>query len=142
MTLAAFGLGGGAPAASPKPGRLVSIVLDCRHAAPLARFWAEALGWSVRPYDEAEIQRLAGLGFTPETDPTVAVDSPDGSLTLFCVEVPEPKSGKNRMHLDVRSADPAYFERLVALGATVVARRPEWTVMADPEGNEFCVIDA
>jgi hypothetical protein len=120
---------------------LAAIVLDCRQAAPLARFWAEALGWAVRPYDDAEIARLAGLGFTPETDPTVAVDSPDGTLTLFLVEVPEPKVAKNRMHLDVRAPDPAaHIEHLVGLGATVVERLPEWTVLADPEGNEFCVV--
>lgn len=117
---------------------LVTIVLDCQRAAPLARFWAEALGWRVRPYDEDEIARLAEQGHTPETDPTVAVDAPDGSLTLFCVEVPEPRQGKNRMHLDIEVASAERFERLLAIGASVVARHPEWTVMADPEGNEFC----
>jgi hypothetical protein len=63
-------------------GRLTAIVLDCREAAPLARFWAEALGWAVRAYDEAEVARLASLGYTPQTDPSVAVDAPDGSVTL------------------------------------------------------------
>lgn len=125
------------PTARPT-GSLVAIVLDCRRAAPQARFWAEALGWAVRPYDDAEIARLAGRGPTPETDPAVAVDSPDGTLTLFCVEVPEPKTGKLRMHLDIRVDTRERFDRLASLGARVVERRPEWTVMADPEGNEFC----
>jgi hypothetical protein len=120
-------------------GRLTAIVLDCREAAPLARFWAEVLGWAVRPYDEAEVARLASLGYTPETDPSVAVDAPDGSLTLFCQKVPEPRTVKNRMHLDLRPASSVEWDRLLALGATVREEHPEWTTMADPEGNEFCV---
>jgi hypothetical protein len=119
-------------------GKLTAIVLDCREAASLARFWAEALGWAVRPYDEAEVARLASLGYTPETDPSVAVDAPDGSVTLFCQEVPEPRTVKNRMHLDLRLSS-AESDRLLALGATVREQHPGWTVMADPEGNEFCV---
>ena len=59
---------------------LVGIVLDCRQASKLARFWEVALGWRIRPYDRAEVARLAGLGLTPQTDPMVAIDSPDGSL--------------------------------------------------------------
>jgi hypothetical protein len=117
-----------------------AIVLDCQHAAPLARFWAEALGWSVRPYDDEEIARLAALGHTPETDPSVAVDSPDGSLTLLCIEVPEPKVGKNRMHVDIRVTSAEHMNRLLELGASVLGHQPEWTVMADPEGNEFCIV--
>jgi len=120
---------------------LAAIVLDCRRAAPLARFWAAALDWEVRPYDDAEIARLAGRGHTPETDPTVAVDAPDGSLVLFCVEVPEPKTAKNRMHLDVRLRDEAHFEELLSMGARIIERRDDLVVMADPEGHEFCVID-
>jgi hypothetical protein len=120
-------------------GRLTAIVLDCRRAAPMARFWAEALGWAIRPYDEAEVTRLASLGYTPETDPSVAVDAPDGSVTLFCQEVPEPRTVKNRMHLDLGPAAPAERDRLLGLGAAVVAEHPEWTLMADPEGNEFCL---
>ncbi|WP_089253836.1 VOC family protein [Asanoa hainanensis] len=117
---------------------LVEIVLDCRHAASLARFWEVALGWRIRPYDEAEIARLATLGLTPETDPTVAIDSPDGSLVFFLQEVPEPKTGKNRMHVDVRLRDEAHLAHLLRLGATVVSEHEGWQVLADPEGNEFC----
>jgi hypothetical protein len=75
------------------------IVLDCRHASKLARFWEVALGWRIRPYDEAEVARLAALGLTPETDPTVAIDSPDGSLVFFLQEVPEGKFGEPRTGL-------------------------------------------
>ena len=52
--------------------RLKQIVIDCRHPARLARFWSDALEqFEVRPYDDEEIARLAALGFTPESDPTV-----------------------------------------------------------------------
>ncbi|GAB4001000.1 hypothetical protein GCM10029992_34960 [Glycomyces albus] len=93
----------------------------------------------MRPYDEAEVKRLASLGHTPETDPSVAVDSPDGSVTLFCQEVPEPRTVKNRMHFDIEVASEAERDRLLDLGAKVIEHLPEWTVMADPQGNEFCV---
>jgi Glyoxalase-like domain len=117
---------------------LVEIVLDCRHASSLARFWEVALGWRIRPYDEAEVARLATLGLTPETDPTVAIDSPDGSLVFFLQEVPERKTVKNRMHVDVRLQDDAHLAQLLRLGATVVSEHDGWRVLADPEGNEFC----
>lgn len=113
-------------------GRLTGIVLDCRRAAPLARFWVDALGWAVRPYDAAEVARMAALGYTPEIDPSVAVDAPDGSVTLWCQEVPEPRTVKNRMHLDLRGESP---ERLVALGASVREHHADHTVMADPEAT-------
>ena len=60
--------------------RLRDIVIDAIHPASLARFWAEALeGYAVRAYDEVEVNRLAELGLTPETDPSVAVDGPGPS---------------------------------------------------------------
>jgi hypothetical protein len=117
---------------------LVEIVLDCRHASKLAPFWAAALGWRIRPYDEAEVARLAALGLTPESDPAVAIDAPDGSLVFFVQEVPEPRTAKNRMHVDIRLRDQAHFDELVRLGATVIAVHDGWREMADPEGNEFC----
>jgi len=117
---------------------LVGIVLDCRHAAKLARFWQAALGWRIRPYDEAEVARLAARGLTPETDPMVAIDSPDGSLVFFLQEVPEPKTAKNRMHVDIRLRDQAHLDELLRLGATVMSEHGTWRILADPEGNEFC----
>ena len=117
------------------------IVLDCRHAAELAQFWQAALGWQIRPYDEAEIAKLAALGRTPQTDPMVAIDSPDGSLVFFLQEVPEPKAVKNRMHVDVRLRDQAHLDELLRLGATVISEHDGWRVLADPEGNEFDAID-
>ncbi|WP_154792271.1 VOC family protein [Occultella kanbiaonis] len=120
---------------------LREIVIDCRDAPALARFWAAALdGYEVRAYDDAEVARLAGLGLTPETDPTVAVDGP--GPTLFLQQVPEAKTAKNRVHVDLSASDrSAEVARLVDLGARVVAQQDGWTVLGDPEGNEFCVAD-
>lgn len=120
---------------------LREIVIDCRNAPALARFWAGVLdGYDVLPYDEDEIARLAALGLTPETDPTVGVGGP--GPTLFLQQVPEDKITKNRVHLDVVATDrSAEVERLLTLGATIQAVRDHWTTLLDPEGNEFCVTD-
>jgi hypothetical protein len=117
------------------------IVFDCERAPALARFWAEAVdGYDVRVYDDEEIERLAGLGYTPETDPNVAVDGP--GPTLFFQQVPEPKRTKNRVHLDIVASDrKSEVARLEGLGATVQQVFEGNTLMHDPEGNEFCVTD-
>jgi hypothetical protein len=122
-------------------GVLKDIVIDCRRAPSLARFWASLMdGYAVRAYDEAEIARLASLGLSPESDPNVAVDGP--GPTLFFQEVPESRVAKNRLHLDIEVGDrPAEVERLTADGATVFAQFDSWTVLQDPEGNEFCLTD-
>ncbi len=114
---------------------LVGIVLDCRHASKLARFWEAALGWRIRSYDEAEVARLAALGLTPESDPMVAIDSPDGSLVFFLQEVPEAKTIKNRMHVDIRLRDQAHLDQLLRLGATVISEHDSLRILADPEGT-------
>jgi hypothetical protein len=118
--------------------------VDCERPAVLARFWAAVLDYQVRPYDEAEIERLRQAGIEDvEDDPTVVIDSPGDGPTIWFQRVPEPKTGTNCVHLDVnlRSADE--LDRLLQLGARVI--RPldvengvEWAVLADPEGNEFC----
>ena len=117
------------------------IVFDCERASVLAHFWAGVLdGYDVRAYDSAEIERLAGLGLTPETDPVVAVDGP-GPI-LFFQQVPERKTAKNRVHLDVQAANRREeVDRLVALGALVRQEFDGRTLMQDPEGNEFCVTE-
>lgn len=84
----------------------------------------------------------AARGLSPQTDPTVAVDAPDGSLVLFCVEVPEPKTVKNRMHLEVRIRDREHFDELLEMGARILVWQPTWLMLADPEGNEFCAVGA
>jgi hypothetical protein len=123
--------------------RLADVVFDAHHPASLARFWAAVLdGYEVAPYDDAELARLRAAGIDdPEDDPTVLVwAGPDVTPRLFFQHVPEERTVKNRVHLDVvtRDAD-AEAVRLVALGATVLDRHPTWLTLADPEGNEFCV---
>ena len=121
-------------------GRLKEIVFDCRHAAPLARFWAALLeDYAVRAYDDEEIARLAGLGFTPETDPVVMVDGPGPTL---CFHEIERGRAQGRIHLDVAVSDrDAEKARALGLGASVVREADGYTVMADPEGNHFCLVD-
>ena len=122
-------------------GTLREIVFDCAHAAPLARFWAALLdGYAVRAYDGEEIARLAALGLTPDTDPTVLVDGPGPSLCFQ--EMPNRSHDANRIHLDIsvgnRSAEKA---RILALGASLVRDAEGYSVLADPEGNRFCIVD-
>jgi hypothetical protein len=121
-------------------GSLTQIVFDCSRAAPLARFWAALIeGYAVRAYDDEEIARLAALGFTPETDPVVMVDGPGPTL---CFHEIERGRVQGRIHLDVKVADrSAERTRLLGLGASVVREADGYTVMADPEGNHFCLVD-
>jgi hypothetical protein len=121
--------------------KLKDIVFDCENASNVARFWAAALDdYEIRSYDEAEIERLAALGLTPDADPAVMVDGPNGSICFQ--EVAEPKVIKNRVHLDLTSRDRVTdVERLVLLGASISADHADHTVLTDPEGNEFCLYD-
>ncbi|PZG12173.1 VOC family protein [Nonomuraea aridisoli] len=120
--------------------RLHDVVIDCRHPASLARFWAQALdGYAVAPYDEEELARLRAEGvLDPEDDPTVLVDG--GLPRLWFQRVPERKVHKNRLHLDLRADDlDSEIDRLLGLGARLVTTFDDWVVMIDPEGNEFCL---
>ncbi len=121
--------------------RIRDIVIDAIHPAALARFWAAALdGYAVRAYDDHEVARLAAMGRTPETDPSVAVDGP--GPTIFFQQVSDPKFERNRLHLDlVGGPRAAEVERLRKLGATLRDQHETYSVMQDPEGNEFCVRD-
>lgn len=132
---------GGQPA-QKLMGLLKEIVVDADLPSRLARFWAAAIdGYAVRPYDAGEVARLATLGLTPETDPVVMVDGPGPTL---CFQKREgPRSGRNRVHLDIATGDrPAEVARLLGLGATVVREAGTYTVLRDPEGNNFCVADS
>ncbi|KKB80177.1 hypothetical protein VW35_07050 [Devosia soli] len=122
-------------------GVLHEIVFDCDKPADLARFWATILdGYEVRPYDGEEVARLAALGLTPETDTTVMVDGP--GPTLCFQNVDGRRYDNNRVHLDVEVNNRgAEVERLVEAGATVDRVLPTYTVMRDPEGNQFCLVD-
>lgn len=122
--------------------RIHDVVFDCRHPASLARFWAAALDdYMIAPYDETELGRLRGIGIDdPEDDPTVLVEGPDGRPRLFFQLVSELRTMKNRVHLDLRCrAVEAELDRLSALGALVLAEYESHVVLADPEGNEFCL---
>jgi hypothetical protein len=116
--------------------RLKDICIDCADPWPLAHWWAEVLGYQVRPYTEADLEALRDQGFDdPRSDPNVAVD-PVGEEgpTVWFNRVPEPAVGKNRIHLDVYGD----VDELVRHGAVVVRHLERWTVLADPEGNLFC----
>jgi Glyoxalase-like domain len=122
-------------------GTIREIVFDCESAPTLARFWAALLdGYAVRPYDRAEIDRLAALGLTPETDPTVLVDGP-GPILCF-QQVPDRTYESNRVHLDISVADRRHeVEGIRALGGAVIREASSYTVMRDPEGNQFCIAE-
>ena len=128
--------------ASLAVARLKQLVVDCRHPASLARFWAAALDeFDIRPYDDDEIARLAATGLTPETDPGVIVDGPALELCFQQVEVFE--IPRKPLHLDLATEDrEAEVARLVTLGASVKEQFKSHTWMLDPEGNDFCVTDA
>lgn len=131
--------------------RLRDIVVDCARPSVLAAFWAEVLGYQVAPYDDDEIARLKATGIADVADdPTVMILPPpedDSGPRIFFVLVPEGKVVKNRLHFDVQlrpGEDLAWLERL---GARVVRRIDpaagrDWTVLTDPEGDEFCALPA
>ncbi|MFD4600815.1 VOC family protein [Streptomyces sp. NPDC058464] len=122
---------------------LRDMVFDSAHPASAARFWAAVLDdYAVAPYDDTELARLRALGFDgPEDDPTVLLEPVSGGAPrLWFQLVPEQKQVKNRVHPDVTTTDmEAETVRLTDLGATVLARHADHTVLADPEGNEFCL---
>ncbi|MCF3132672.1 VOC family protein [Streptomyces olivochromogenes] len=114
------------------PLSLHHIVIDAHDLPALARFWAEVLGWRILSEREREVvvgpdeKAPVGICFMPVTDPKVV---------------------KNRLHLDLTTAPDdreAEIERILALGARRVevgqSGNESWTVLADPEGNEFCVV--
>jgi predicted enzyme related to lactoylglutathione lyase len=112
---------------------LVHITVDCSDAGRLASFWARALGWDVAPDASPEFAMVGG--------PARPADAP--GWVFF--RVPEGKSAKNRMHVDLEADDlDAETARLVELGAAVVHEKQEWgaqwRTLTDPEGNEFCVV--
>jgi hypothetical protein len=122
--------------------RLHDVVLDSRHPASAARFWAAALDdYEVAPSDEAELERLRTMGiFDPEDDPSVLVEAPGVTPRFFFQLVQEPKTVKNRVHLDLRcEAVETELERLTELGAALVSQYGDHLLLRDPEGNEFCL---
>ncbi|QCU78032.1 VOC family protein [Citricoccus sp. SGAir0253] len=144
----------------------IQLCVDCARPHELADWWAEALRWDVEVQDEAFIRRMVAEGQATEAETTThrgrlvwragaAIipppgdgGAPDRPRILFQT-VPEAKSVKNRVHWDLREpgADDgrraAELERLLALGARRVGAGRQgpwaWTVLQDPEGNEFCL---
>src|SRR5918998_6691903 len=113
------------------------VAIDCSSPHELADWWAEALGWQVEPQDETFIRRMVDEGHATESDTTThrgalvwrvgaAINSPDpGRPRVLFQLVPEPKSVKNRLHLDLRVGDEAREDavaRLAARGATELYR--------------------
>jgi hypothetical protein len=136
------------------------VVLDSADPHTLADWWAETLGWQAEPSDEAFIRRMISEGYATEEQTKfhngvlvwregAAIRHPEGlgraPRVLFQL-VPEAKTVKNRMHLDLRIGTDdveSTVEKLIARGATRLhdgRQGPHtWVTMADPEGNEFCV---
>ncbi|MFJ5698887.1 VOC family protein [Arthrobacter sp. NPDC093139] len=112
--------------------RLAAIVIDAVQPRVVADFWCNVLGWHVVDAD----------------DGVISISPPDGSWpTIDVVPVPESKSVKNRLHLDLRADGTSTadeLERLLGLGAlhTDVGQGSDatWVVLSDPEGNEFCLL--
>ncbi len=140
----------------------LQVVVDCASPHDLAHWWAETLGWEVEPQDESFIRSMVEQGLARDEDTTThngalvfasaaairpAENSGSGQPRLLFQQVPEPKTVKNRIHLDIRSAEvvdlPALHRRLVERGATKIGQGAQgphkWIVFGDPEGNEFCV---
>jgi Glyoxalase-like domain len=124
--------------------RIQDVVFDCAHPASMARFWSAVLDdYEVAPYNKEDLEQLVALGITNlEDDPAVLVQAgPDVTPRLWFQQVPEPKLFKNRVHLDLRADDvDAELNRLIRLGARVLAEYDTQFVLADPEGSEFCLL--
>jgi hypothetical protein len=115
--------------------RIRTITFDCADWVPLVEFWSRATAYHEDPADP----NLPG-------DPVGCLIDPNGGPALLFIPVPEGKTVKNRVHLDLvpDTTRDEELARLLDLGATVAAdhRNPDgtgWVTMADPEGNEFCV---
>ncbi|MBE1491384.1 VOC family protein [Plantactinospora soyae] len=112
---------------------VLAVVLDCADLARSGAFWCGALGYVAEPLGPGRYRRL--------------LPADGDGVELLLQRVPEPKAHKNRMHLDLRVPDlEAEVARLVALGARCRTGSPveedgwAWHVLADPDGNEFCVL--
>lgn len=113
---------------------IMGVAIDCPNPRKLAEFWTAALDYEISlDFEEGEFVFLRPKDARPGADQYVSLQ-----------KVPEERAGKNRVHLDFQTSDrPGEVARLVALGATVLGEHDapglSWTVLTDPEGNEFCV---
>jgi predicted enzyme related to lactoylglutathione lyase len=115
------------------PPVVQNIAFDCADPYQLATFWSQVMGHALDPDNHPG-------------EPEIALEIPDGP-TFYFNEVPESKTVKNRVHVCLRPdvARDVEVERILGLGASILAdhRNPDgtgWAVLADPEGNEFCVL--
>jgi hypothetical protein len=124
--------------------RLTEIVVDCHDPGAQAAFWAAVLDYHVVRTEDAQVE-IAPWEREPP-DLAEQVRRAPSVPTLVFVTVPEGKTVKNRLHLDIRPSDGSHeaeVERLLALGARpadVGQGQVPWVVLADPEGNELCVL--
>jgi predicted enzyme related to lactoylglutathione lyase len=115
--------------------RIFNITFDCADARAQALFWAGVTGWTAREQD----------GNPGHVEYAVLPPADSGMPRMYFTTVGEPKAAKNRLHLDLLPPSDdqlAELARLTDLGATVLADQPpgvSWIVLADPEGNEFCL---
>jgi predicted enzyme related to lactoylglutathione lyase len=111
----------------------LAVVIDCSDLGRAANFWTSVLGYVREP---------------PGSDPYLSLVPADGEgAEILLQRVPEPKHSKNRLHLDLRTRDlEAEVGRVTGLGAVVLTAEPvneggwRWHILADPDGNEFCVL--
>jgi len=112
--------------------KLTEVLIDCADAEGLASFWCGVLGWKIVDRDD--------------DDGAVEIGDGGDGVTIVFVPDPEPKTIKNRIHFDVVAVDGdqrAEVERVLALGAREIdigQGDVTWVVLADPEGNEFCIL--
>ncbi|WP_166140054.1 VOC family protein [Nocardioides ochotonae] len=125
--------------------RLTEINIDCADPGQLAQFWCAALGYGVLDATDDLVEIGPARGADAEL--LAAVRRGPLAPSIFLARVPEGKAAKNRLHLDLspidttQAAEVARLERLGARSADVGQTGAEsWIVMADPEGNEFCVL--
>jgi len=121
--------------------RFTEIIVDCRDPKALAEFWCQVLGYEITDEADGLVEIAPGSANVQAHGP-----SPTAPAIVF-VPVPEPKTVKNRWHIDVNPlgvSQEEEVERLLGLGARTIdigqGDDVSWVVMADPEGNEFCVL--
>lgn len=122
-------------------GAIHEIVFDCDQPKVLASFWAELLeGYAIRQQDATNTALIAALGLESDEAATILVDGPGPSLCFQNVDGQRPDN--NRVHFDVQVSDrPGEVERLKQSGASVERVLPTYTIMRDPEGNQFVLVD-
>jgi hypothetical protein len=115
--------------------RFSELVIDCHDHVKLGTFWSQVLGYDMSEQSDGPVNYY------------VELQGPDGSgPTILVLRTPDVKVTKNRLHIDVNATDRSQdeeVERILALGATradIGQGEQSWVVLADPEGNEFCVL--